>query len=110
MQHPLCRQDFFLGRPGSRPDCNDAFRFPLDGLEEVLERYQGDGYGSAEEDEEDSEEDNEGEQDEEEVEALLVQGKVYVVEAILGHEDICDKQKRKRLGGGYTLSSGLIIL
>ena len=53
---------------------------------------------SAEENEEYSEETDEGEQDEEEVEALLAQGKVYVVEAILGHEDIRDKQKRNRLG------------
>ena len=89
MRHPLCRQDFFLGRPGSHSDCDDAPRFPLDGLEEALERYQGDGYDSAEdeENEEDSEEEGESREDEEEVETLLLQGKMYVVEAILGHED-----------------------
>lgn len=97
MRHPLCRQDFFLGRPGSHSDCDDAFRFSLDGLEEALERYQGDGYDSVE-DEEDSEEEGEGREDEEEVETLLSQGKMYVVEAILGLEDTRNKQKRKRLG------------
>ena len=100
MRHPLCRQDFFLGRPGSHSDYDDGFSFPLDGLEEALERYQGDGYDSAEdeENEEDSEEKGESGEDEEEVETLLSQGKMYVVEAILGHEDIRNKQKSKRLG------------